>query len=169
MGYTTKFTGKVQIKPWLNDDEASFLAAFNDTRRMRRSKGPLYVNGSGWGNDADVQNRNDPPDGQPSLWCDWATDGRTLYWDGAEKAYEMERWLAYLIDHLLGPKARAFVDSHAGEDARLTRFTCDHVLNGEVEATGEDPDDRWKIVVTDNRVSVVRAVAVTWGAPKRIN
>lgn len=36
-------------------------------------------------------------------------------------------------------------------------FLQGHVLNGEIEAQGEDIADRWKLVVTNNAVSVVEA------------
>jgi len=41
-------------------------------------------------------------------------------------------------------------------------------LNGEIEAIGEEPDDRWLLRVTDNRVEVLRGHLV-YGCPEPIS
>jgi hypothetical protein len=38
----------------------------------------------------------------------------------------------------------------------LWHFTFDHVVNGTIDAQGDDPDDRWQLVVVDNEVRVHR-------------
>ena len=52
--------------------------------------------------------------------------------------------MQYLIDHFLKPNAIA-------KDA-LPFLQANHTLNGEIFAQGEEPDDVWKLVVTDNVV-----------------
>jgi hypothetical protein len=47
MGYTTDFWGYVEIKPHLNDSEMEYLKKFSETRRMKRERGPYFVDGSG--------------------------------------------------------------------------------------------------------------------------
>lgn len=158
MGYTTEFTGRVAVSPPLNEAEIGYLRKFAGTRRMRRGKGPYFVDGTGYagqGHDPDIIGYNEPPEGQPGLWCKWepADDGTAIAWNGAEKFYYADTWMAYLIDHFLAPGAAA---SHASGDAAayFTEFTFDHVLNGEIDAQGEEYDDQWRLVVQDNVVSV---------------
>lgn len=194
MGYQTIFNGEIEIVPPLNESERSFLEDFNQTRRMIRTKGPLFVGGSGWkgqGGDDDVLDHNRasgekpygrafPTDateeelkhyeegGQPGLWCQWtpAEDGASLAWDEGEKFYNASEWMRYIVTNLLsGESARAYVSQHLHEDERLKDFTFDHVLNGEIDADGEESDDFWRLVVTDSRVEVVDG-KVLFEAPK---
>jgi hypothetical protein len=177
MGYTTEFIGEVEVTPPLNASEVEYLQAFSRTRRMHRHSGPYTVQDdlpsdpqrSKWETEwdakcgqrhtADVIEFNDPPPGQPGLWCQWVPDDDGLFirWDEAEKFYYAAEWMAYLIDHFLKPGA---VASTTG-DPRFEGFTFDHVVNGTIDAQGEDPEDRWRLVVEDNGVRVVRA-HFTW-------
>lgn len=151
MGYTTYFTGKINIEPALNAEEIAYLSKFAATRRMSRIKGPYYVdNGGMCGQDHedDILNYNQPPSGQPGLWCQWipTEDGTSLVWDEGEKFYDSAEWMKYLIEHFLKPDpiARSF------EPARFA-FLQGHRLNGVIEAQGEESDDRWDLVVKDNK------------------
>src|SRR5215467_9643211 len=68
MGYTTEFDGRVSVSPPLNRHEIVYLLKFAATRRMDRTRGPYFVDGSGpfgQGRDDDIQNFNQPPAGQP--------------------------------------------------------------------------------------------------------
>lgn len=60
--------------------------------------------------------------------------------------------MAYLVDHFLAPGAAA---SRASADvaAYFVEFTFAHVLNGEIDAQGEEYDDHWRLIVRDNVVS----------------
>ena len=155
MGYTTEFYGKINVTPPLNEDEITYLRLFNKTRRMDRKKGPYFVGGKGdYGQDKeeDVRDYNQPPKGQPGLWCQWvpSEDGSGIEWDGNEKFYESEEWMAYIIDHFLKPGAIAKTVEKNGS----VKFV-DHVCNGVIEAQGEDRGDIWKLVVKDNKVQRV--------------
>lgn len=168
MGYSTDFSGSVEIEPPLNEHEIAYLRDFAKTRRMNRTGGPYFVKGEGaFGQGAgpdEVLNYNDPPEGQPGLWCQWAVadDGSYIEWDHGEKFYNSAEWMAYLIDHFLRPGAKASMDLVApvateeavAADERFTNFTFDHTLNGEIEAQGEDPSDRWLLIVENNKVKV---------------
>jgi hypothetical protein len=152
MGYTTDFWGAVKIKPPLSNDEINFLQKFSETRRMHRKKGPFYVNGMGMmgqDHEDDVINYNQPPPGQPSLWCQWqpAGGGTLLVWDGSEKFYEAEHWMKYIMEHFMAPSAEA---------KNALPFLQPHTCNGEIYAQGEDRDDAWMIEVEDNVVKVSR-------------
>jgi hypothetical protein len=63
MGYTTDFSGKIQIEPPLNKEEIQYLRKFNETRRMHRKNGPYFVDGAGFmgqSQEADVLDYNRP-------------------------------------------------------------------------------------------------------------
>lgn len=147
MGYDTSFNGTLTVTPPLNEHEATFLTDFTETRHTSTEHGPLDIS-AGWN-----ARGNDPQHGKPEIWCHWvADDDGNLVWDEQEKTYGHDQWLVWLIERLFGPNSRDFVQAHAGEDERLQHFTSDHVINGYVEAQGEDYDDRWRIKVTDNVV-----------------
>ena len=150
MGYTTDFSGEIDIAPALNSEEIEFLNKFANTRRMNRKKGPYFVDGSGdygQGNDSDIISHNTPADGQPGLWCQWlpSEKGDFLEWDQNEKFYNAAEWMLYLIDHFLG----VFAISR-----KELPFFNDHVLNGTISAQGEDSEDQWLLHVENNVVSV---------------
>jgi hypothetical protein len=152
MGYNTDFSGRVEINPPLDEAERNFLEKFAGTRRMFRGKGPYYVDNTGMAGqdeEADSIDYNRPPAGQPGLWCQWVPtpDGKYIKWDGGEKFYNASEWMTYIIDHFL----------KANPIAKLPHLKP-HTCNGEIKAAGEDPDDRWKLVVKDNKVSVKRGV-----------
>lgn len=154
MGYTTDFNGRVEIKPPLNASEIEFLKKFAGTRRMNRKEGPYFVDGPGMaGQDhtPGIIDYNHPPAGQPGLWCQWVPtdDGKFIEWNGAEKFYNSSEWMTYIIDHFLKADAKA---------KGALKFLKPHTCNGEVEAQGEDANDRWKLVVKDNKVTVKRGV-----------
>lgn len=149
MGYNTDFKGSIAIDPPLNTEEIEFLTHFSESRRVARLSGPYTVTGEGV--DDDVINYNTPPPGQPGLWCDWVptSNGMFLRWNNNEKSYDNEHWIAYLIEHFLKPGCRA--------KEKLPFLQANHVLNGIVEARGEDFDDRWFIRVHNNVVAVATA------------
>ena len=62
-------------------------------------------------------------------------DGQTLKWDGGEKAYSMEDWLFYLLEFFFKPRG--------------------YVLNGYVDAQGEERDDQWAMQVKDNELHMI--------------
>ncbi|WP_198864017.1 hypothetical protein [Bacillus velezensis] len=59
---------------------------------------------------------------------------KAIVWDGGEKFYCADKWIIYLIEKVLQPKG--------------------YVLDGTVNAFGENPDDIWHITITDNQVSI---------------
>ncbi len=159
MGYTTDFEGKINIVPELSAKEVNFLTKFAETRRMNREKGPYYVDSGGMMGQAhedDILNYNSPPDGQPSLWCQWvpSDDGDAIEWDGNEKFYSSPEWMAYLIKHFLGTNPVA---------QKELPFLKGHTLNGTISAQGEDPSDMWLLYVKDNKVSTEDLTVVPSG------
>ena len=164
MGYTTVFRGRFDLRPPLSPEHAAYLRAFSWSRRMVRDPllasvfadplreaaglplgpdGGFFVAGVGErGSDEDfsVVDGNQPPLGQPGLWCHWTPtdDGRGIEWNGAEKFYHSTEWLGYVIDQFLDPWG--------------------YVVSGEVTYQGPDRDDCGWIVVEANRVEEVPEV-----------
>lgn len=145
MGYTTSFEGQVAVEPPLNPTEIAYLRDFAESRRHRRPEGPYSTRDCAW--DADGYNR--PPEGQPSLWCNWepTSDGAGIQWNGAEKFYNAAEWMTYLVDHFLKPGA------HAQGQPGFEAFTFDHTVTGLIKAQGEEPADSWELIVVDNEVA----------------
>lgn len=161
MGYSTDFTGSFLLDRQLTLNHQNYLKAFAETQRMKRDpkkaellqdrvrlsvelpigiEAGYFVGGTGMmGQDKDISvtDRNYPPEGQPSLWCQWTPtdDGYGIQWDGGEKFYKYTEWLEYLIEHFLKPWG--------------------YVLNGNVSWQGEDSTDSGVIYVKDNQVEAV--------------
>jgi hypothetical protein len=146
MGYTTEFTGRLNLNKKLSLLDKEFLLAFNNTRRMKRNlvgygvEGEFYVaNQENFGqkHTPDIIDYNESPSTQPGLWCKWkpTDDGLGIEWDGREKAYDMPEWVVYLINRYLGPRG--------------------YILNGVIEAQGEDHEDVWTLRVSDNMVYTI--------------
>lgn len=160
MGYTTDFNGFFTLDRPLTHEHGEYLAAFAETRRMRRDakiaetlpdprriitglpigpEGAYFIGGGGYaGQDRDgsILDFNFPPAGQPGLWCQWVPSGDNarIQWDGGEKFYDYVEWLQYLLDNFLIPWG--------------------YTLNGDVSFQGEDDDDRGVIMVRNNQVLV---------------
>ena len=160
MGYTTDFNGVFTLDRPLEPEHKTYLAKFSATRRMKRNtykvidrpdpiritaglpigdEGGYFVGEEGFAGQnlgEDVLNFNEPPEGQPGLWCQWVPteDATGIAWDQAEKFYNYVGWLEYIIDHF------------------LKRWG--YVLSGEVTWEGEDSGDLGKIIVTNNEVMV---------------
>ena len=137
---------------------------------MKRMAGPYYVDGDQSLGDSDIIDCNVPPDGQPGLHCSWepSSNGEHIIWDGTEKFYYAPEWMAYIVNHFLKPDCEV---SKLVEDVKLPHpflgFTFNHMLNGEIEAQGEDPDDRWKLIVENNTVYVANGI-LEYGPPQEI-
>ena len=153
MDYHTKFFGHVNVVPPLSSQEIEYLNKFSDTRRMDRSKGPYFVNGTGYAgqdHESDIKDYNSPPSGQPSLWCHWVPtqDGSAIEWNGSEKFRNSLEWMKYLIEHFVG--SNPFAKQVSTEEFS---FLQSHTLNGEIAAEGESESDRWTLSVKDNKVT----------------
>ena len=164
MGYTTDFEGTFALDRPLSPEHAAYLRAFSHTRRMARSalaedmtddvrsaaglpigeESGYFVGGGGnfgQARDASIVSYNDPPKGQPGLWCQWVPteDNTGIEWNGSEKFYSYVEWLRYLVDNFIKPWG--------------------YVLSGRVTWRGEDHGDVGAIVVADNIVEAIDGIA----------
>ncbi|KAI8865989.1 hypothetical protein GQ42DRAFT_165783 [Ramicandelaber brevisporus] len=159
MGYTTDFTGHFDITPRLDAKHRDYIRAFSSTRRItfeaagadfpdqpRRAVGlPFGNNGEFYSgpeirySDKHVIDHNNPPDSQPSLYCQWTVardkhGNDILKWDQVEKFYCYTEWLRYLIANFFKPWG--------------------YTLNGTVHWQGESDDDTGTITMVNNIISV---------------
>lgn len=158
MGYTTDFEGRFVLNRPLEQKHADYIRKFSDTRRMKRDarktcrrpdpirkavglptgkEGAYFVGAgdyAGQERTPDIRSYNDPPTGQPGLWCQWVPteDLKGIEWDGGEKFYHYKEWLEYIIKHFLKPWG--------------------YVLNGRVRWQGEQISDVGVLVVEENKV-----------------
>ena len=80
-----------------------------------------------------ILDNNHAPAGVPGLWCHWIINKEgNLCWSGAEKFYDYDRWLEYLIERFIKPEG--------------------YVLNGRIGYIGERGGDLGYLVVTENQV-----------------
>ena len=156
MGYDTTFEGRFAVTPTLTKAHREYLVAFSQMRHMRRDpkrlakkkdpkrlaaqlplgkEGGYFLGDSRYpSRDTAVLGWNQPPQGQPGLWCHWipAQTGKAIEWDGSEKFYSSLEWLQYLVDHFLSPWG--------------------YEITGQVLYQGEDLKDMGKIMAFHNRV-----------------
>lgn len=156
MGYNTDFSGRVEVVPPLNAGEVAFLKAYARERHVDRVQGPYYVGAGRSPSDrSDIRGYNNPPKGVPGLYCQWVPteDGRFIEWDEQEKFYDAAKWMEYIIDHFIGggTGGKMFPPYAHG---KVPAVMGGHKVNGIIEAAGQAHDDRWRIVVKDNVVTV---------------
>lgn len=167
MGYTTYFTGEFSIMPALTAEHRAYLAQFAEIRHMKRDVAklaalpdplreavglPLGVEGEFYVGTADtitsqdqdgtVLDINREPSTQPDLWCQWrpSDDGSAIVWDEGEKFYAYVEWLNYLVSNFLTPWG--------------------YSLAGEVYWSGEDDNDRGRIVIKSPSNEVIAQAAI---------
>jgi hypothetical protein len=150
MGYTTDFSGTIEVK--FNDAEKCdfvyrTINELNQTRRVKRNvdserygiEGEFY-----FGQEDNIVDYNIPPLTQPSLYLGWqaiTTSDPTMLeiqWDGNEKFYEYIAWMKYLIEKLIKPNGGT--------------------ANGDIKWWGEDSDDMGMIKVENNCITIYEAV-----------
>jgi hypothetical protein len=142
MGYKTEVVGKLNLNKELDEDTYTFLVKFNKSRRIARNlsheygiEGEFFVDEDDYSpQDDTIIDFNRPPKTQPSLWCDWrpSEDRKSIEWDGQEKFYEYESWIAYILENFLIPKG--------------------YTLTGTVEFQGENIADHGWLTCNNNRI-----------------
>ena len=85
-------------------------------------------------NDFAAERHEDEDDVEtPSIWCDFKIDAEgELVWNGHQKTYCGAEWIEYIINN----------------------FLLEYECNGTLRGQGEDVDDIFEIVVTNNKVQV---------------
>jgi hypothetical protein len=85
MGYSTTFSGRINLSRTLTYQEHESIRTFSEARHNK---------------DDDDANRGIAC---PTYWCDLTinVDGTALVWNGNEKSYDMGEWTKIVIDNLL--------------------------------------------------------------------
>ncbi|QRG65954.1 hypothetical protein [Brevibacillus choshinensis] len=156
LGYSTAFEGYLEVDKELDDDSFELLKGLARTRRIKRDPqileqlgygtaeslgidGELYVEPAGKTNDycPSIINQNEPPGRQPGIFLQWipTEDRKRIIWDRGIKFYNADEWIMYLIDNILSPRG--------------------YIVNGIVNAQGEDEEDKWRIEVKENTVDII--------------
>lgn len=130
MGYTTEFSGAMNITPPLEPHMVEEVNNFCEQRHGGNTQ---------------------PFDGMPGFWCDWevSEDGSKIYWSGKEKSYSMDEWLSLLIRRFMhGRKVngRMLAQGESVGDVWLlechdNKVSCRSVL-GDLEITNSRPSFR---------------------------
>ena len=122
MGYTTKFTGKLDITPRLTMEHYAEYSEMVD--RI-------------W--DACKENR---PEGAPDSYLQWEVtkDGYHLRWDGNEKFYDYEKWLRWVANQWFAPRGYTLSGSlrwkgEEGDDRGTLTVSTDGVVEAEKDLT----------------------------------
>lgn len=105
--------------------------------------------------------RLSPAQNTPGSRSDWvlSEDRAGLELDVVDRYDDPVAWAKYLIDVFLRPGAVLQHDlAHRvlgwEYPAELESFSFDHVCSGVLDAQGENGDDRWRLVVRDNVLSI---------------
>lgn len=159
MGYTTYFSGAVDITPPLNEHEISYLEDFSQTiHKTYADNRPLavYPVDTPDAQLPEVVENFQAPAPKPGIHCTWTvTDNgsQLVTADDSDHNYDHPQWLAFLIEHLFDPaNPDALIHRHRGDDPRLKHFTA-HTFRGVLSADGEGDDDHWYIFVGDRNTS----------------
>ncbi|NLJ53437.1 MAG: hypothetical protein GX344_04790 [Intrasporangiaceae bacterium] len=170
MGYSTTYIGQLKVEPPLNQAETAWLRAYCAADRGGADPYDVPLNPG-----ADHLHTLDRPgallltvqdrEGRYSIGRDWrpTVEGCHLTWVRAENSNDADRQIEYLIEHFLGPHARA----RHSERPEFAEFTFDHVVSG--YAAGEGPDGRFTLIQVDRNEVCVRVLTAGiedafWGA-----
>ncbi len=156
MGYETYFYGVFDLDRPLTPEHKAYLEAFSEKIRVKRDPkklkgkpdplreavglplgpdGAFFTGGTGdFGQDTDDSALPGDSKMIPCSWCQWVPDedGSAIRWDGNERFYYYIEWIEFLINHFLGPWG--------------------YKLNGAVDWSGDETDDRGTLSIQDNIV-----------------
>jgi hypothetical protein len=125
MGYNVYYRGEIEINPPLTEEHAALVLAFSKGERSTQTEA-IY--------DA-IANSSEPDlPGYADLF-ELSEDRTLLLPEAGESRHGLRLWLALLIEHVLEPLS--------------------YTLNGDVEWTSDDADDRGSIYVKNNIVEMV--------------
>jgi len=112
MGYTTYFSGEIEVEPPLSAALVAEINAYNrEDHRDEEAAGTA-----------------------PGIWCQWiaSDDGHEILWDDGEKFYDSPLWMTYVINRWLVPNGhvgngKIFADGEESDDHWMLE-----VINNEV-------------------------------------
>jgi hypothetical protein len=173
IGYETSFTGKFKVTPTLKPEHLSYLAKFNETRRMRRDEkvtagrpdpvrlptglpvgpdGCFFVGGEG------LSGQEDIPESANSFREHYANVGIIDY--NSPPSFQPGLWCCWQPTKdgkgIWVPFENKHYDKIEWLNYIITNFLAPwgYSLNGKVKWKGESSDDRGYICVSNNTVFV---------------
>jgi hypothetical protein len=172
VGFNTEYLGHLRITPTLNRAEVEWLSGFADWGALRDadpfrlpmnpraalSKAFADAGGSISGH------RAVPYGVQHWRVCD---HGDRIRWVRSEKSNDAVQALRFLVQHYLGPDARA-KDS---DNPDFAAFTFDHRLDGLIVGERDDTDELFLIRVEDStfRHQTLVAGFAWWAEPSTLD
>jgi hypothetical protein len=182
MGYTTDFTGHLDMSRSLSQTEADYIRAFNEVRHMRRDVNKLHEVFKGnqgnpfattieeiYGREGEyfvgnestgVLDHNEPP-GSPARMDDWSA-----WWDKRQSAIKNGDSLPGLWCQWTVNREGDRLEWDGGEKfynyVEWLQYLINHFfekwgvkLNGHINWSGEDRADVGRIVVKDNQIQIL--------------
>ena len=168
MGFNTEYLGYLRITPRLNPVEVEWLRGFADWGALpdgdafrlpmnpRAALAKAFADAGGA-----MSGPRTVPYGVHHWWV--CEHGDRLSWVQSEKSNDAVEVLQFLVQHYLGPGAKAKDSGNPDFDA----FTFDHRLDGVIAAERQDTDELFLIRVEDSTFrheTVVDGVA-WWDQP----
>ncbi len=163
MGYDTEYLGHLTVTPPLNPAEVEWLSGFADWGALPDGdpfRLPMNPRAELAQACADRGGALGQPRMVPTGIQDWrvCTHGDRITWQRREKSNDATAVLRFLVEHYLGPGARA---KDCGREG-FEEFTFDHRLDGVLAACRDDTDELFLIVVED---SVIDTETLVPGVP----
>jgi hypothetical protein len=125
MGYPVYYDGEVHVTPPLTEEDATVLLAVANLEQTNESRAIF----------ASIKASPEPDLPYHSGLLEVSEDRTCIHPESEESRHGLRMWLALLIEHFLAPRR--------------------YVLNGEVQWTADDSEDRGWIYVRVNQLELV--------------
>lgn len=164
MGFNTEYLGHLRITPTLNRAEVEWLSGFADWGALpdgdpfRLPMNPRAALSKAF---ADAGGSMSGPRAVPYGVQHWRVceHGDRISWVRSEKSNDAVQALAFLVEHYLGPDAKA----KGSESPDFAAFTFDHRLDGVIVGERDDTDELFLLRVVDSAFHHETLVAgVAW-------
>ena len=172
MGFNTEYLGHLRITPTLNRAEVEWLSGFADWGALpdgdpfRLPMNPRAALSKAF---ADAGGSMSGPRAVPYGVQHWRVceHGDRISWVRSEKSNDAVQALAFLVEHYLGPEAKA--KGSASPD--FAAFTFDHRLDGVIAGERDDTDELFLIRVVDSvfRHETLVAGVAWWDDPAALD
>ena len=164
MGFNTEYLGHLRITPTLNRAEVEWLSGFADWGALPDGdpfRLPMNPRATLTKAFADAGGAMSGPRDIPHGVQDWRVceHGDRISWARSEKSNDAVQALRFLVEHYLGPDAKA-KDS---DNPDFAAFTFDHRLDGVIAGERNDTEELFLLRVVDSDFSYETVVAgVAW-------
>lgn len=171
MGFNSAYLGYLTISPPLNSAEVEWLSGFADWAGLPDGDPyslPMNPRAALAQAFHDAGGSMSPTGNVPYGVQHWRVceHGDRISWHRSEKSNDAIAALRFLVDHYLGPGARA----QGSDNPDFADFTFDHRLDGVVAGARDDTDELFLVRVCDSVFSHETVVAgVAWWDSPAVN